>query len=31
MQIAEQFPTLGLHLGDERPRIGGKLREYRPL
>jgi DNA invertase Pin-like site-specific DNA recombinase len=28
IQIAEQLPTLGLQLGDERPRVKGKLREY---
>jgi hypothetical protein len=30
-QVAEQFPTLGLRLGDRRPHVKGKLREYRPL
>lgn len=27
-QIAKQLPTLGLRLGDERPHVRGKLREY---
>ncbi|WP_406280433.1 hypothetical protein OH799_14235 [Nocardia sp. NBC_00881] len=27
-QIAKQLPTLGLQLGDERPHVKGKLREY---
>lgn len=31
LQIAEQFPTLGLRLGEARPRVRGKLREYLPL
>ena len=31
LQIARQFPTLGLRLGDARPRVRGKLREYLPL
>jgi hypothetical protein len=30
-QITRQFPTLGLRLGDIRPRVKGKIREYRPL
>lgn len=28
IQIAEQLPTLGLKLGDERHHVKGKLREY---
>ena len=28
LQIAQQFPTLGVRLGDARPHIRGKLREY---
>ncbi|MFQ6230615.1 recombinase family protein [Nocardia sp. NPDC002869] len=28
IQIAEQLPTLGLRLGDERHHVKGKLREY---
>ncbi|GGL44345.1 recombinase family protein [Nocardia jinanensis] len=28
IQIAKQLPTLGLQLGDERPHVKGKLREY---
>lgn len=31
LQIAERFPTLGLRLGDERPHVRGKLREYLTL
>jgi hypothetical protein len=31
LQIAEQLPTLGLRLGDSRPHVRGKLREYLPL
>jgi DNA invertase Pin-like site-specific DNA recombinase len=30
-QIAAQFPTLGIRLGDARPRVRGKIREYQPL
>jgi len=30
-QIAEQFPALGLGLGDPRPHVRGKIREYLPL
>ena len=30
-QIAEQFPTLGIRLGDPRPHVRGKIREYLPL
>ena len=30
-QIAEQFPALGIRLGDHRPHVRGKLREYLPL
>lgn len=28
LQIAKQFPTLGIQLGDHRPHIKGKIREY---
>jgi DNA invertase Pin-like site-specific DNA recombinase len=28
VEIAERFPILGLHLGDPRPHVRGKLREY---
>ncbi|MGH3419514.1 MAG: hypothetical protein ACRDOD_07990, partial [Streptosporangiaceae bacterium] len=31
LQIAGQFPTLGLGLGDHRPHVRGKIREYLPL
>ena len=31
LQVAEQFPTLGLRLGDHRPHVRGKIREYLPL
>jgi hypothetical protein len=31
LQIAEQLPALGLRLGDHRPHVRGKLREYLPL
>jgi hypothetical protein len=31
LQIAEQFPTLGLRLGDPRPHTRGRVREYLPL
>ena len=31
IQVAEQFPTLGIHLRDQRPHVRGKLREYLPL
>jgi hypothetical protein len=31
VQAAEQFPTLGLRLGDPRPHVKGKIREYLPL
>ena len=32
VQIAEQFPTLGIRrLGDPRPHVKGKIREYLPL
>ena len=31
LQVAEQFPTLGIRLGDQRPHVRGKLREYLPL
>ncbi|EFC83254.1 helix-turn-helix transcriptional regulator [Parafrankia sp. EUN1f] len=27
-RVAERFPTLGLRLGDPRPHVRGKLREY---
>lgn len=30
-QIAEQFPALGVRLGDHRPHVRGKIREYLPL
>lgn len=30
-QIAEQFPALGIRLGDPRPHVRGKIREYLPL
>ena len=30
-QIAEQFPALGIRLGDHRPHVRGKIREYLPL
>lgn len=28
LQIATQFPTLGIRLGDHRPHVRGKIREY---
>jgi DNA invertase Pin-like site-specific DNA recombinase len=31
IQIAEQLPTLGLRLGDHRPHVKGKIREYLTL
>ncbi|WP_163548242.1 recombinase family protein [Candidatus Frankia nodulisporulans] len=31
LQIAEQFPTLRLHLDDPRPHVRGKIREYLAL
>ena len=31
LQIAEQFPALGIRLGDRRPHVRGKIREYLPL
>lgn len=31
LQVAEQFPALGLRIGDHRPHVRGKLREYLPL
>jgi DNA invertase Pin-like site-specific DNA recombinase len=31
LQVAEQFPTLGLRLNDPRPHVKGKIREYLPL
>jgi hypothetical protein len=31
LQVAQQLPTLGVRLGDPRPHIRGKLREYLPL
>ena len=31
VQAAEQFPTLGLHLGDHRRHVKGKIREYLTL
>jgi len=29
--VAEKFPTLGVRLGDHRPHVRGKIREYLPL
>jgi DNA invertase Pin-like site-specific DNA recombinase len=31
LQIAEQFSALGIRVGDGRPHVRGKLREYLPL
>ena len=31
VQAAEQFPALGIRLGDPRPHVKGKIREYLPL
>jgi len=31
LQVAEKFPTLGIRLGDYRPHVRGKIREYLPL
>jgi DNA invertase Pin-like site-specific DNA recombinase len=31
VEIAKRFPTLPFQLGDSRPRIRGKIREYLPL
>ncbi|WP_137726472.1 recombinase family protein [Prescottella subtropica] len=31
LEIATRFPTLGIRLGDHRPHIRGKIREYLPL
>jgi hypothetical protein len=31
VEIAEQFPTLGIRLGDPRPHVRGKIREYLTL
>jgi DNA invertase Pin-like site-specific DNA recombinase len=31
LEIAEQFPTLGLRIGTPRPHVRGKIREYLPL
>ncbi|MGH3843498.1 MAG: recombinase family protein [Pseudonocardiaceae bacterium] len=31
VQIAEQLPTLSIRLGDHRPHVRGKIREYLPL
>ncbi|EEP69797.1 hypothetical protein MCAG_00124 [Micromonospora sp. ATCC 39149] len=31
LEIARQFPTLPLNLGDERPHKRGKIREYLSL
>ncbi len=31
LQIAEQFPALGIRLGDRRSHVRGKIREYLPL
>lgn len=28
LQVATQFPTLGIRLGDHRPHVRGKIREY---
>jgi len=30
LEIAKQFPTLGISLGDQRPHVRGKIREYLP-
>ena len=30
-EIARKFPTLPMRLGDQRPRVRGKIREYLPL
>lgn len=30
-EIAERLPTLGIRLGDHRPHVRGKIREYVPL
>jgi DNA invertase Pin-like site-specific DNA recombinase len=31
LQAAEQLPTLGIRVGDHRPHVKGKIREYLPL
>lgn len=31
LQIAERLPTLAIRLGDRRPHVRGKIREYLPL
>jgi DNA invertase Pin-like site-specific DNA recombinase len=31
VEIAQQFPTLPFKVGDQRPRVRGKIREYLPL
>jgi DNA invertase Pin-like site-specific DNA recombinase len=31
VQVARQFPALGLRIGDHRPHVRGKIREYLPL
>jgi hypothetical protein len=31
LEIAEQLPTLGFRIGDHRPHVRGKIREYLPL
>jgi DNA invertase Pin-like site-specific DNA recombinase len=31
VEVAQQFPALGLRLGDLRPHVRGKIREYLPL
>ena len=31
LEVAGQFSTLGVRLGDHRPHVRGKLREYLPL
>jgi hypothetical protein len=31
LQIAERLPTLGIRLGDSRPHVRGKIRDYLPL
>ena len=31
VQVAEQFPGLGIRVGDLRPHVRGKIREYLPL
>jgi hypothetical protein len=31
LQIARQFPALGICPGDQRPHVKGKIREYLPI